>query len=507
MHGQHFLIAAEVGRGQVGNQMQQAQPVLRGRALLAAEILLYVRAGRFAPPVLDAWAGHQQTAAHVLHHLDRLVVVRGELVLRHVGHQRVRHRDPRRYDRMLLGRGHDQPLHRGVITGELGQFLADVAGLLDPVVLGDRLRRAGQQFEQWQLVRHRGEAVELDERQRHETRGRGLAGQEHALPRHEHVLEDGQRLHHLVIGADRVLERVLLKAAVRTRQQLDALGIRGHRERHGVVFVALAHGARRQHDDLVGIGRNRGMHLGPAHDDAVVAPVHDPHVIVGMFLPARPQAAVAFHVALRHGDRVVVVAAQCVVSADALAVLLRAVFGHFFGHDVQRQQRVGSDLLDEHDQRGPLARAGGDEPTALQEILGVARDLIEARVFLTGLRVGDHGQIAVARVFGHLEVDAGVCNRLSDDRMGGDVVHSFTPIIHLAAVFQTFFVLLRRTQTHVALLAVKSRASIAATARACPRSPRALLLDNRYEPVAAGKGSIIRAEGGEEAEQVDAGDG
>ena len=378
MHGQHFLIAAEVGGGQVGNQVQQAQPVLRGRALLAAEIFLYVRAGRLAPPVLDARAGHEQAAAHVLHHLDRLVIIRGELVLCHVGHQRVRHRDPRRHDGVLLGRGHDQPLHRGVIAGQLGQLLADVAGLLDAVVFGNRLRRTGQEFQQRQLVRHRGEAVELDERQRHEARGRGLAGEKHALPRHEHVLEDGQRLHHLVIGTDRVLERVLLKTAVRARQQLDAFGIRRHRERHGVVFVALAHGARRQHDDLVGIGRNRGVDLGAAHDDAVVAPVHDPHVIVGMFLPARAQAPVAFHVALRHGDRIVVVAAQRVVFADALAVLVRAVFGEFFGHDVQRQQRVGPDLLDEHDQRSPLARAGRDEPAPLQEILGGARNLVEA---------------------------------------------------------------------------------------------------------------------------------
>ena len=64
-----------------------------------------------------------------------------------------------------------------------------------------------QRVDQRQLVGDGREAVMLDERQGQRAGKRRLAGQEHALPGHEDVVEDGRRLHHLVPRADGVLDR------------------------------------------------------------------------------------------------------------------------------------------------------------------------------------------------------------------------------------------------------------------------------------------------------------
>ena len=109
----------------------------------------------------------------------------------------------------------DKSAHGRVIRREMGQLVAHVARARDSVGLGDRIARARHQFEQRQFVRHRGEAMESDEGQREHPGKLDLALHEHALLGHEHVVEDRQRLHHLVPRADRMLEIILSRASVR----------------------------------------------------------------------------------------------------------------------------------------------------------------------------------------------------------------------------------------------------------------------------------------------------
>src|SRR6185436_169865 len=97
--------------------------------------------------------------------------VRSKLILRNVRQQHVGNGNARRYDGVLMGRGDNQSLHGRVIRGEFSQFLTNVPGPVDTIVLGDRPRRAREQFEQRQLVRYRRETMKLYESQRQKARG------------------------------------------------------------------------------------------------------------------------------------------------------------------------------------------------------------------------------------------------------------------------------------------------------------------------------------------------
>ena len=278
--------------------------------------------------------------------------------------------------------------------------------------------------------------MELHKGQGHQTRRGDLASQEHPLPGDKDIFEDGQRLHHFVFGTDGILEVVSLEPAIGTGQELQPFG--GHRqgEGHGVVLIALAHGPGRQDNDFVRIGGDRGVDLGSAYHDAVVAPVNNAHIIVRMVLALGAHAAVPFDIALGHGHRIIIIPTQLIVFFDPLAILSRAVLGHFFGNNVQRQERVRANLFNQNNQRGSLTGTGGNQTAALEQVFGVLGQVIITGIFLAGLRVGDHRQVAVARVFGHLIVDAGVLNGLADNRVGGDIVNFFTAIIDFPAVFQ-----------------------------------------------------------------------
>ena len=75
-----------------------------------------------------------------------------------------------------------------------------MAGADDPVVVGGERGAAAQRVDERELVGDRGEAVVLDEGEREGAGGVGVAIEEDALVGHEHVVEDGDRLHHLADG-------------------------------------------------------------------------------------------------------------------------------------------------------------------------------------------------------------------------------------------------------------------------------------------------------------------
>ena len=80
-------------------------------------------------------------------------------------------------------------------------------------------------------------------------------------------------------------------------------------------------------------------------------------------------------------------------------------------YQMQGKQRVAANLFDEDDQRTSQTRRRLDELAALQQVVTAAGEVIIAADLLAGLKIMHHGQIAIAGVFGHLIVDAGVLYR------------------------------------------------------------------------------------------------
>ena len=129
------------------------------------------------------------------------------------------------------------------------------------------------------------------------------------------------------------------------------------------------------------------MDLGAAHHDAVGAFLDHAHVVVGMVLRGGSERAIALDVGLRHRDREIVVAAVAMILRDPLAVLGLAGGRHPLAHDMQRVERVGADLLDQHDQGRALAGRGRDKFAALEQVIGVARQMEVAAVLAAGIRI------------------------------------------------------------------------------------------------------------------------
>ena len=206
------------------------------------------------------------------------------------------------------------------------------------------------------------------------------------------------------------------------------------------------HRARRQHDDLISVGRDGGVDLGAAHHDAIGALLDHAHIIVGMVLRGGSERAIALDVGLRHRDREIVVAAIAMILRDPLAVLGLASGRHPLAHDMQCVERVGADLLDQHDQGRALAGRGRDKFAALEQVIGVARQMEVAAVLAAG--IAHHGKPAVLRIFGHPVVDTGVFDCDSDHGIFGDVGDFLAAQINRSPVAQRFLVLLRCSQSH-----------------------------------------------------------
>ena len=443
VHRQHRLVAAEVGGGDLGDQVHQPQPVARRRPR-PAQVAVDQGAEPRVVQILGARAGGEQPAGDVLHPGERLVVVGREVQLGYVDELGVGHRDAV-HDARLARRlaGHAAADLR--VADESGQLVADVSGAQDAVVPGHQVRGADEQVEERQLVAHRREAVELDEGLRERSRHVDLAVEEHPLPRHLDVFEDGQRLHHLALRADRVLEGVA-GPAVAAREHRQARRVGRHRAGDGVRLLAGGQVAGRQHDDLVGVGRNRGVRLGAAQRQAVGVLRHHADVIVGVGLPGRSLAAIALDVGLRHRHREVAVPAAGVERFDPLQVAGPLFAVQAPGDQAQGEQRVGADLLDQHHQGAAEGRGPLDERAALEQVFRGARDRVVARAGAGGSV--DDRQRAVRGVVGHPVVDGGVLDRAADHGVVHDVVHALPPVVDRPPVAQAVLVLPGRHQCH-----------------------------------------------------------
>ena len=448
MDREELVVAAEARGEVVADQVQELQPVDRPEAGLAAEIVLDVGLGLRVLQVLLRGAGHDEAAGDVLHLLDHRVVVLGEVLLGDVGDGRARHREAGP-ERALVGGGDRERAHRLAVGDQPGELLADVAGAGDAVRVGRQQRAADHEIEQRQLVADRGEPVVLDEA---EGEGAGvgrLPAEEHPVPRDEHVVEDRQRVGDLVARGDRVVDRRVAAAREWARDEFEPPGVDGHRERERVVAVGLPHGPGRQDDQLVGedgVGRVR---LRPAHHDPVRLPVDHAHVVVGVLLLARPAAPVALDVRLGDPHGQVVLGDVPVVRAEAVVVRRPELLLHGAGDDVAGGEEVRADLADEHDQRPPGARGLRDHLAAAQEVLGRARELVEAVQLPALLHVAD--EVTVPGVVGDRVVDRAVAGALAELGMGGDVGHALAPVVDPAVVPERLEVLRGRPERHQAV--------------------------------------------------------
>ena len=143
-----------------------------------------------------------------------------------------------------------------------------------------------------------------------------VAQQEHALPRHQHVVEEGHAVHLLEARAERMVEVRAPEVEALAAQELQprrAAGD-GEVEREGAVRLVHLGQARRVDRDLVGDGRQRGQHARPAHDHAGVGLAH--HVQRGALLQIEDarHGAAALQVDQRVGQRQVVLADVLVVA-------------------------------------------------------------------------------------------------------------------------------------------------------------------------------------------------
>ncbi len=184
------------------------------------------------------------------------------------------------------------------------------------------------------------------------------------------------------------------------------------------------------------------MDLGAAHDDSVGTLLDDSHVVIRMVLLRGAERAIALDVGLRNGDSEIVVAAFAVVLVDAIAILGLARRGQPLADDMQREERVGADFLDQHDQRRALAGRGRDQRAALEQVVAILRNMVVAAV-LVGALFHD-GEFAILRIVRHPVVERRVLDGDSDHGMRRDVRNFFAAKKHRASIAQRALILFRR---------------------------------------------------------------
>ncbi len=297
-----------------------------------------------------------------------------------------------------------------------------------------------------QLVAHRRKAVVLDESQGDRPAVVVLTRQEDPLVGDEDVVEDRDRLHHLALGAEGMVVLVLDATTVGARHQLHPGSVHRDGEGDRVVSIRFRHRPRGDDDQFVDVRRAARVDLRPPDDDAVGAALDDAGVVVRVGLVGRSFGAVTLGVGLGHRDRQVVVAAVLVEGLHAAGVLGLVLLVNQAADLVEGEEAVGADLLHQWHQRLPPRRARFNEAGALQEVIGVARDLEVAGVRFT--LIGDDGEVPVGRLFGHLEVDGGVLDGLADDRVSGDVADFLATVVDRPVVLQALHVFRCCAQAH-----------------------------------------------------------
>ena len=339
MQADHRVPAALVRRGQVLDEAGRLDPLVVGDVGVRAQHVGEVGRGRRVVVFVGPRQGDDQPSGHVVGDAVHLVDLVGEEQLADVREDRVRHDDARR---LVFGRVDARGDAAGIEAfddgDELHHLFAQVRLLagVEAVGLAHQRARADQQVAEAgpgrdaRLPVVRGVAV------REERRVLPLAGKEHALPRHEDLVEDDDagRLAVLV----REQRRLLAGPPGRPRDDGDAVGIAGNGAADREVGVGLAHVAAGHDEEFVHVGRAGHDRLGPGNDDAPAVALDDVHVAVDVGLLVRPLAAVALRVGHADADAQVLVLEIVQVGHEPLLVVRALV-----GVDARRRHDQGAE--------------------------------------------------------------------------------------------------------------------------------------------------------------------
>ena len=249
----------------------------------------------------------------------------------------------------------------------------------------------------------------------------GRAVDEHAVPGHQHVVEDRDAVHLLEAAAERMIE-----ARPRQRRHRLAADEREPRrvardpEDEPVGVVAGRHAAERDHRDFLRDRRHGAEHLRAAHDDAVGRLPHAAQVQERLFLLGRRLRPVDLRVDQHVGEEEVVLADVLVVARGILAEARAAA-----REAVRHQMPARDELVHEV---GPAAHEAEVVIRAQLEVLALLHEVF-ARVGHQerrrhGLaarrrRVGHH--VAVRRIHLHVVLLGDGADRLLEERLRGDV--------------------------------------------------------------------------------------
>src|SRR5215813_4693625 len=208
----------------------------------------------------------------------------GEVPLGHIGGDGIGHGDAAIQQFALPGRGFGEGTYRLRISNELDELLAHVRCPPNPIGLGYQLRCSHKKVEQWRLVRHGSEAMELDKSECQRSGKVPLAVKKDTLPGHKDIIEDCQGFEQVMPGTDGVVEGIVIGMAERADDQFKPFGIHWYSKRHSVFLVLRTEGARGNHHQLVSTHGVRRVRLSTAHDNAILGLVYDAYVVVGMLL-------------------------------------------------------------------------------------------------------------------------------------------------------------------------------------------------------------------------------
>ena len=208
----HQVPAAVGVRGHVADQVVDAHALLDVDVGRRVQILAQILARLGIAQLGFLGQREHEPAGQVVELLDDLVVVRGEVVLAdvHAEHARVDH--ARRGRLEVAARPVEAHANHLRVADHLGDGALDGRGAALALLLADEQRQTDQLLGALRGFDHAHGALPQPERAREHARHVVLAGQEHALPRHEHVVEDDEAFGHPVVRARRVVELVQLGA-------------------------------------------------------------------------------------------------------------------------------------------------------------------------------------------------------------------------------------------------------------------------------------------------------
>ena len=237
----------------------------------------------------------------------------------------------------------------------------------------------------------------------------------------------------------------ILVAEVRPADLGDARGIRGHGKRHGVVGILLGHGARRNDDDLVCIGRRGDVGFRTGDDDFILGFVNDPNVIVGAALLARPLGPVAFYIGdgARQGE--IVDRAMPAILCDAVQVRLIA---RNPGHSRDRIHDVGADVFHEREGAVRHTACSLDQLVPLGDGLRVVGDLEIPAYLLAGAWLLHDGELVHVWMIRQQEIKRGGFNADLDVGILGDIGNFVSKNVNLAVVSQSCLVFVSGSKCH-----------------------------------------------------------